>query len=190
MTIVTGMPRSGTSMVMQALRAGGMEVVDDGARPPGVHNPRGYLEWQPLRRALEPGVVIDLRGFAGRAIKVIAPLLPAVLPRDISCAIIHVVRDSLAVATSQRIMLEAEGHVARQGDEEVAALLSRHRLRFERWLNRRANARVLACEYDAILRDPREEMQKIASLVELEDIGAMAGCVERELCHHHRGTTG
>lgn len=177
-------------MIMQALRAGGMEVIDDGKRAPGAHNPRGFLEWQPLRHALDLGCTIDLRCFAGRAIKVIAPLLPALLPSEFPCCIIHAVRDPLAVASSQRVMLEADGHVVRQEDAEVAAILSRHRLGLERWLERQANACVLACHYEAILRDPYEEMQKIACLVGLEDVEAMARCVEHGLCHHRGGATG
>ena len=48
-TLVTGIPRSGTSLMMQMLRAGGMPVLCDASRPPDPDNPRGYLELEAVR---------------------------------------------------------------------------------------------------------------------------------------------
>ena len=43
-SIVSGLPRSGTSLMMQMLAAGGMPIMSDEIRAPDTHNPRGYLE--------------------------------------------------------------------------------------------------------------------------------------------------
>ena len=50
--IVSGLERSGTSMMMQILYKGGMPVAFDKSRPPNEHNPKGYYE-------LEGGKVIN-----------------------------------------------------------------------------------------------------------------------------------
>ena len=51
--VVTGLPRSGTSMLMQMLAAGGMGVLSDGLRAADEDNPRGYLEFEPVKNLLE-----------------------------------------------------------------------------------------------------------------------------------------
>ena len=49
-TIVSGLPRSGTSMIMQMLKAGGMELLTDEIRTPDEDNPRGYYEYEPVKK--------------------------------------------------------------------------------------------------------------------------------------------
>ena len=44
-TIVSGLPRSGTSMMMKMLEAGGMQVLTDNIRTPDEDNPKGYYEF-------------------------------------------------------------------------------------------------------------------------------------------------
>jgi len=51
--VVTGLPRAGTSMLMQMLAAGGMTILTDGRRAPDADNPRGYLEFEPVKRLLK-----------------------------------------------------------------------------------------------------------------------------------------
>ena len=80
-TVVTGPPRSGTSLLMQLLAAGGIPALSDGARAPDASNPRGYLEHRSLRGlGRDPAAAALVRGAAGRALKlvhVLAPTLPA-----------------------------------------------------------------------------------------------------------------
>ncbi len=75
LVVVTGLPRSGTSMLMQMLAAGGMSVVSDGLRAADEDNPRGYQEFEPVKHLHKSSKwLFEERG---RAIKIVAPLLNA-----------------------------------------------------------------------------------------------------------------
>ena len=72
-TIVSGLPRSGTSLMMQMLAAGGVPVLTDGVRAPDADNPRGYFEFEPVKRTKrDASWVAQARG---KAVKVVYPLL-------------------------------------------------------------------------------------------------------------------
>jgi len=84
LVVVTGLPRSGTSMPMQMLSAGGIEVVSDGLPKADEDNPHGYLEFEPVKSLLRDSSWLSAS--RGKAIKIVAPLLSALwyssLPRN------------------------------------------------------------------------------------------------------------
>src|SRR5208283_4553299 len=100
--VVTGLPRSGTSMLMQMLAAGGMGVLSDGLRAADEDNPRGYLEYEPVKNLLRDSKWLFRA--RGKAIKVVAPLLAA-LPAGLACRAILIERDLDEVLDSQERML-------------------------------------------------------------------------------------
>ena len=104
-TIVTGLPRSGTSMVMQMLEAGGLPPLADQRRSPDAGNPRGYYEFEKVKRLRTD--VAWLPESKGKAIKIIAQLLPA-LPKN-RYRLIYVDRDLNEIVQSQRAMLNRSG---------------------------------------------------------------------------------
>jgi len=72
-TIVSGLPRSGTSLMMQMLVAGGMTPLSDGERTADADNPRGYLEWERIKQLPnDPGCIAEAEG---KVVKVISRLL-------------------------------------------------------------------------------------------------------------------
>jgi hypothetical protein len=100
--VVTGLPRSGTSLVMQMLAAGGVEVLSDELRQADQDNPRGYLEYQPVKNLLKDSRwLFEARG---KAIKIVAPLLVA-LPSGLACRVILCERDLDEVLDSQERLL-------------------------------------------------------------------------------------
>jgi hypothetical protein len=100
--VVTGLPRSGTSLLMQMLAAGGIDVLSDGLRRADEDNPRGYLEYAPVKNLLNDSKwLFEARG---RAIKIVAPLLGA-LPRGLCCRVILCRRNLDEVLDSQERML-------------------------------------------------------------------------------------
>ncbi len=102
LVVVTGLPRSGTSLLMQMLAAGGVAVITDELRVPDEDNPRGYFEFQPVKNLLQDAMwLFEARG---RAIKIVAPLLVA-LPPDLACRVILCLRDLDEVLDSQERML-------------------------------------------------------------------------------------
>src|SRR4051812_38256410 len=106
-TVVSGLPRSGTSMMMQMLAAGGMPALTDGARGPDADNPRGYLEFEPAKRtaAADGRWVGDA---VGKAVKLVHLLLPD-LPGGYEYRVVFMGRDVREVLASQAEMLRRRG---------------------------------------------------------------------------------
>ncbi len=116
--IVSGLPRSGTSMLMHMLRAGGLPILADDSREPDVDNPDGYLEYAPAKRA--GGDSRWLQDARGRAVKIVAQLLPALTARH-RYRVIFMERPIHEVVASQRAMLERTGKAGgRLADRRLA----------------------------------------------------------------------
>ena len=108
MVVVSGLPRSGTSMMMQMLKAGGLPPLTDEHRPPDTHNERGYFEYAAATRLHKDTSWLDLA--QGKAVKVVAQLLPSLPPQSAPTArLIFMQRDIQEVVGSQRDMLQTQG---------------------------------------------------------------------------------
>jgi tetratricopeptide (TPR) repeat protein len=104
--IVSGLPRSGTSMIVQMLNAGGMPVLTDGQRTADDDNPLGYFEFEPVKQLYRNTDWIGQA--AGKAVKVVVPLVPA-LPNRPGYRVILVERDLDEILASQAKMIERRG---------------------------------------------------------------------------------
>ena len=175
--IVAGLPRSGTSMLMQLLAAGGIEPLTDGLRTADMDNPRGYFEFEPATRLGRD--VSWLPQARGKAVKLALPLVTR-LPAGESYRIIIIERDPGEVIASQRVMLERLGRTgAALDDNALAAEYRRQRERVVHWLARRAEVAVLPLRYDAILSDPHSAAARIASFLGTPfDVDAAAEAVD------------
>ena len=126
--IVTGLPRSGTSMMMQMLAAGGIPLLTDGERPSDESNPRGYFEYDPVKRlAADRSWVATARG---KAVKVVSPLL-CHLPRGPaapSYVVVHMLRPVAEVVASQRTMITRLGKAASETTDEALVAAFEHEL--------------------------------------------------------------
>src|SRR5262249_42395496 len=72
-TVVSGLPRSGTSMMMNILTAGGIQALTDGERLPDESNPRGYFELEKVKYlGRDRSFLSDA---VGKVVKVVSPLL-------------------------------------------------------------------------------------------------------------------
>lgn len=180
-TVVSGLPRSGTSLVMQMLHAGGMPVLEDGARAADDDNPRGYLEYDKTRQLWrDAGWLADA---AGKAVKVVCPLLRA-LPFDHDYQVIVIERDVGEVLASQATMLRRRGEDARQLDAfgELLGALAH----FRRWVELQPNFRCLWLEHRRVLDAPAAAADAIASFLDRPlDRAAMSGAVDPGL-HRNR----
>src|ERR1700726_2361410 len=107
-TIVSGLPRSGTSLMMQMLASGGMSVLTDQRRKPDIDNPRGYCEWEPIKLLpKEPNLIDEAEG---KAVKVVSQLLLS-LPAGRSYKVIFMERPLPEVLASQDEMLKRRGSI-------------------------------------------------------------------------------
>src|ERR1700690_2105232 len=112
-TIVSGLPRSGTSLMMQMLAAGGMDVLADGERKADTDNPKGYLEWERIKRLpKEPGLIAEAEG---KVVKVISQLILS-LPDGHEYRIVFMQRPMPEVLKSQEEMLKRRGTYEPGGD--------------------------------------------------------------------------
>src|SRR5258708_19458598 len=110
-TIVSGLPRSGTSMMLRMLEAGGLPILTDGVRGADEDNPHGYLEWEAVKSLQRDASWVAAA--RGKGVKVIYYFLRD-LPVDCHYRVIFMRRDIAEVLASQRPMLDRPG-VRQQG---------------------------------------------------------------------------
>jgi len=167
--VVTGLPRSGTSMAMQMLAAGGVAVLADDERLPDENNPRGYHEYEPAKRLVSDASWVA--GARGQAVKIVAPLVRH-LPRGGEAPpylVIHMRRPIDEVVASQRTMLARLGRPgADTPDDVLAAMFDRQQVMsrtFLAHLESAGRARVLDLHYHDALADPAATAAKLRDLV-------------------------
>jgi Sulfotransferase domain len=178
-TIVSGMPRSGTSLVMQMLRAGGMPLLTDDLRLADAHNPRGYFEYEPVKRLATDSSWMEVA--QGRAVKVIYRLLRH-LPVEINYRIAFLERDLVEVFESQQGMLRSKNDpAALQDRERILSALARELLETREWLAHRPNMQVLTVPYAEVVRNPLEWSHEISRFLDGLDASAMAAAVDPAL---------
>ena len=182
--VVSGPPRSGTSLVMQMLVAGGMEAVSDGQRQTDSDNPRGYFEHREvLRLAQDPSI---LSTSVGKAVKIIHALLKYV-PRGTPIAVLFLERDLDEVLASQSIMLERLGRPAPVlSKQQLRNALDKQLAVARHELTQRPEAAVLDIQHRNLVNAPQIVADQIAKFLEphlgrLLDAQVMADCVDPSL---------
>jgi hypothetical protein len=184
-TIVSGLPRSGTSLMMQMLAAGGMTILSDGERRADVDNPRGYLEWERIKQLpKDPGCIAEAEG---KAVKVISQLLLS-LPAQHEYRVIFMQRPLPEVMASQDEMLRRRGNFDPGEDNSVVArAFQDHLSDVYGWLNSKPNVRVSRVQYHAVLREPKESSESVAKFLDVPlDVEAMAKQVDGTLYRQRR----
>ena len=176
-TVVSGLPRSGTSLMMQMLAAGGLPLLVDGQRPPDADNPRGYFEYAPVKRsAQDVGWWPDA---VGRAVKVVHGLL-RYLPEAGEARIVLLERDLGEVLRSQRRMLERTGVAVEADDDATLERVFEAQLDEARaWTAARPRTALLRVAHASLIRSPRDVAPRIqAFLGGGLDAEAMIACVD------------
>ena len=188
--VVSGLPRSGTSMTMKMLEVGGVPIVADGKRTADESNPKGYFEFEPVMRLHEDPDKRWLVEARGKAVKIISFLL-ASLPETHNYKVIFMHRNLHEVMASQSKMLEKRGES--QGadvDADDNALLTSYQKDVEktkRLLARRSCFDVLDVDYKHVLDDAAGAAARIGAFVGGgQDVSAMAAVVDQELYRNRR----
>ena len=162
-TVVSGMPRSGTSLMMRMLEAGGIPPLTDGVRAPDVHNPYGYFEYEPVKQLSKDSSWMPAA--RGRAVKIIYSLL-RFLPQVIPYRVIFMQRDMAEVFDSQQDMLRARGDAAAgQARGRMIAALEAEIVEAKEWLARQPDIRVLAVPYAGIVQEPSRWATAVADFL-------------------------
>ena len=178
-TVVSGLPRSGTSMMMQMLRAGGLTCLTDELREADISNPKGYFEFEKVK-----GLRADnswLPEAKGKVIKIISHLL-ACLPPELNYKIIFMERDLDEVLASQRKMLVNQGQGEENLSDERLGQIFAQQLRQVRKMLADRQISTLFLGYKDVLEDPVEiSTQLQAFLGNNLDQQAMRDVVDRNL---------
>ena len=184
--IVSGLPRSGTSLAMQMLQAGGLPILSDGQRTADADNPRGYYEWERIKGLpQQPSIIAEAEG---RAVKVISSLLVA-LPTRREYRVIFMLRLLDEVLASQAVMIRNRGvEGPKLAPAAMLAALQAHLAQVNAWLRSRADLAVLRMNFHDLLADPRGQAERVARFVDVPlDVDAMARQVDPSLHHHRSG---
>jgi hypothetical protein len=180
-TIVSGLPRSGTSMLMKMLEAGGIPPLTDHERQADEDNPKGYYEFERVKK-LDKGDTAWLADAEGKAVKVISALLEH-LPSDYDYRVIFIHRKMEEILASQKKMLERRGEPTdRVSDEELLTLFEKHKRLVRRWLDAQPNIAVLDVNYNQLLAEPRSQAEEINRFLDgTLNVDAMVEVVEPSL---------
>lgn len=152
-TVVTGMPRSGTSLMMKMLQAGGLRAKVDDERPADDDNPEGYYEWQAVKRLpAEPALI---EAAAGCGVKIVT-MLVGHLPRGAryDYRFIFMRRPVEEVLASQQVMIRRRHGEAPAEDAAMASRLAAHAAATLERLEENFPGRVLVVDYPELVRDP------------------------------------
>jgi len=178
--IVSGLPRSGTSMVMNAIGVGGIEPLVDHVRKADEDNPKGYYEFEPVKKTKEDARWLDEA--AGRVVKMVYRLLYD-LPGEYEYRVVFTQRDLAEVLASQNKMLERSGQSAGAvPDEKIRVLFATELEKCERWLAEQPNFKVLYIDHRDMINDGLAQAQEVNDFLDGGlDVEAMAAVVDPAL---------
>lgn len=157
--VVSGLPRSGTSLMMQMIAAGGIDPVTDAVRAPDDDNPRGYYEFERAKQIKSDKAWLP--DAVGRVVKLVHILLPE-LPGEFAYRVVFMRRDLDEVARSQALMLQRLGRTGAQLSPE--ALKKTYQQQLDRvlgWLAQQPNFQTLEVWYQDVVRDPEDAARTV-----------------------------
>lgn len=182
-TVVSGYPRSGTSLMMQMLCAGGMELLTDDHKAADEHNPRGYFEYAPALRLGSGGQATDwVRQALGRAVKVIIYQLRH-LPTAFDYRVIVMRRAVAELVASSNEMTCRQGH--NTFDERNRVKFETGYPFYEAWLLKQPHMRPLLVDYGDLLGEPTSQVARLRDFLGIHlAADPMAAVVDQTLYRH------
>jgi hypothetical protein len=179
--VVSGLPRSGTSMVMKMLEAGGLPILTDGVRAADEDNPKGYYEVERVKSLAQEADKGWLAEARGKGLKVISYLLKSLPPR-FNYKVVFIRREMEEVLASQGKMLARRGEAEATPPERMRALFEDDLWRAVYQLKRRPEFETIELQYSAVLARPLEEARRLAAFLGGDlDVEEMAAAVDPAL---------
>jgi len=174
--IVSGLPRSGTSLMMQMLDKGGLEVLTDKERKADISNPKGYFEYKPVMQLHKDN---DWLGLAqNKGLKVVAPLLKFLNPKY-RYKIIFMKRDLNEIMKSQNKML---GKDPDSFSVDLEATFKKQLNQVELWKKLQPGVELIYIDYKETLNTPEVVIDKLTAFTGLGlNKDAMASCIDKTL---------
>jgi hypothetical protein len=176
--IVSGLPRSGTSLMMQMLDQGGIAVVTDNIRTADTDNPRGYYEYEQVKKIKED--ISWLPATRGKAFKMVSQLLYDLPPGE-RYRIIFMERDFDEMLTSQEKMLKRLNRPAAPRDQ-IKRAYTLHLEKLRAWLAQQKNLAILDVSYNELVQHPKQEAQRVNTFLDgMANVDEMAKAVDPAL---------
>ena len=164
--VVSGLPRSGTSMMMKILAEAGVPILTDALRRADKDNPNGYYELEAVKQ-MAAGELAWLAGAGGKAVKVISSLLEY-LPAQYIYKIIFMEREIQEILASQRKMLERRKEKSEVDDTQIAEQFRKHLSLIKPWLARQPNMEVLYISYNSLMLNPEPSCRRVIDFIACE----------------------
>jgi hypothetical protein len=184
--VVSGLPRSGTSMMMKMLDAAGIPIMTDAVRTADVDNPKGYFEFERVKDLEKESDRSWVRDARGKALKVISFLLKD-LPDDNAYQIVFMRRDIDEVLASQNKMLVNRGENDTTDDEIMAEAYRNHLAAVRIMARKKRNWSLVEIRYDEAIRDPAGVARKVnAFLGGRYDVTRMVDAVDEKLYRNRK----
>jgi hypothetical protein len=179
--IVSGLPRSGTSMMMKMLEAGGQAILTDNLREADANNPKGYYEFERVKN-MKDGDLAWMSEAVGKVVKIVTGLI-MYLPAEYNYKIVFMRRDLNEILSSQKKML---GRLGKEDDnipdDKMAKVYEEHLKEVRGWLIRQPNIETLYVNYNSMVKDPTEALNKINDFLGGDmDVSVMSAVVDKEL---------
>jgi hypothetical protein len=188
--VVSGLPRSGTSMLMQMLQAGGVPILTDSVRQADEDNPKGYFEFEEVKKMLQDqeGVRGWIEQARGHAVKIVVPLVNS-LPAGANYRVVLIERDADAILASQGKMIVRRGESIEDTPERRSRLRTQYGRLMEQTnarLRARSDVQILKLRYEDIVRRPAEAAEHINQFAGgTLDVSRMTAAVDASL-HRNR----
>lgn len=184
-TIVSGLPRSGTSMMMKMIEAGGIPVLVDNIRTADEDNPKGYYEFEQVKQIESDKTWLPEA--KGKVVKMISELLKH-LPPDHKYKIVFMRRKIEETLASQKQMLIRRGEPTdKVSDDKMIELFRKHLVRLAAWIETQPNIGILYVNYTEVMKNPVEEVKKIDQFLGGGmNLEAMAGVADPKLYRQRR----
>ena len=165
--VVSGLPRSGTSLMMQILGTAGLPLLTDQLRIADPDNERGYYEYEPVK-LMKSGDLAWMRAARGKAVKIISHLLVH-LPASYHYKVVFMLRNLPEVVASQNRMLENKGEKAEPSaaNEDLVRIFSAHLQATRRWLADQPNIQTIFVDYNRLIHDPANTLETVESFLGL-----------------------
>ena len=178
--IVSGLPRSGTSMMMRMLEAGGVPPLVDGIREADDDNPLGYYEFERVKKVKEDQSWLD--DGRGKVVKMVSTLLVD-LPSSYAFKVVFMRRRLEEILASQRRMLVRNGRPWSEADDtRMAGLYQAHLRQIEAWIARQRHLSALYVSYNELLASPRDHAERVnVFLGGMLDVSRMVSVVDQSL---------
>ncbi|WP_347374167.1 alkaline phosphatase family protein [Aequorivita sp. Q41] len=174
--LVSGLPRSGTSLMMQMLDKGGINTLTDGKRAADESNPKGYYEYEAVMALHKDNSWMEKA--QNKSLKVVAPLLKHINP-EFRYKIIFMKRDLDEVIKSQQKM------IGKRTDTLPISLLNAYQEQLnhiEVWKEREPGVELVYIDYKEVLESPNKMLDKIEAFIGLPlNKVAMGRCIDKSL---------